>query len=77
MVTGVVIPGMGGLELARQFRALYPGTPFLIMSGGGATPENIRDARDLSAHRFLSKPFRMEELIQVLVEALADEADAF
>src|SRR5262249_31006439 len=33
LLTDVVMPGMGGLELAGQFAAERPGVPILFMSG--------------------------------------------
>ncbi len=33
LLTDVVMPGMGGLELAAQFAAAWPGVPILFMSG--------------------------------------------
>jgi CheY-like chemotaxis protein len=39
VVTGVAMPVMNGLELARRLRALEPGLPIMIFSGGYSSGE--------------------------------------
>ncbi len=61
LVTDVVMPGMNGLELTRQLKALHPEIKTLFMSGYTA---------DVIAHRgvleeevqFIQKPFAVREL---------------
>jgi len=69
LLTGVYMPGMNGLELARWFTNVYPDTPFLFMSGG-ATGKDIAEGYELGACKFLPKPFSREELFNSLTSAL-------
>ncbi len=62
VLSDVVMPGMGGAELARQLAAAHPGVRVLLMSG------YVGDRLlwgELAALRiaFLSKPFSPEELL--------------
>ena len=71
LLTDVVMPGMGGHELAGRVTALRPGLPVLFMSGysgpvaPGATP--------LPALDLVEKPFTVEELAR-RVRASLDRA---
>jgi PAS domain S-box-containing protein len=70
LVTDVVMPGMGGLELARRMRERWPDLPVIYVSGhaGDAIP-------DLGAAGsntvFLQKPFRLADLEQSVRSAVA------
>ena len=66
LLTDVVMPGMTGVELARQVRTSWPETPILYMSGytNRALRESDPDA-DL-----LRKPFTVSELLQRVRAAL-------
>lgn len=75
LVTDMVMPRMGGSELARRVDELRPGLPVLFMSGYPSRP---------SAHfqggehpPFLQKPFRPQELlreVQRILEAGKENA---
>jgi len=63
VVTDVVMPGLGGREVAEALRTRWPGLPVLYVSG--YTRETI-GARELSVPRtaFLPKPFTPEGLLE-------------
>jgi CheY-like chemotaxis protein len=73
LLADVVMPRMGGGEVARRLRAEQPGLPVLFMSGYG---DEVLDSdldpqlRDLSAGGVLRKPFRAEELARRVRAAL-------
>ncbi len=70
LLTDVVMPGMGGLALARALRESAPGLRVLLMSGYAqelAGPEGS-DARSLP---FLAKPFDAAGLRHAVASALA------
>lgn len=60
LLTDVVMPGMTGTELAKEFRALKPGAKVLLMSGypGGEEPVDLH------------KPFTPEDLLRAVRKAL-------
>ena len=69
LVTDVVMPEMGGLELAARLAEVRPGTSVIFMSGyaeGDKLQPGIRD----SNVPFLQKPFSAESLILRVREAL-------
>lgn len=61
LLTDIVMPGMGGRELADQLRRKRPELPVLFMSGysGEATDLNVPGVGPVS---FLKKPFSSREL---------------
>jgi CheY-like chemotaxis protein len=69
LVTDVVMPEMGGLELAERLAEVRPTTAVIYMSGyaeGDKLQPGIRD----SSVPFLQKPFSAESLIVRVREAL-------
>jgi len=73
VVTDMVMPGMGGQELARAVRATSPGTRILFMSG--YAPEAVSDdAPRLDHEAFLQKPFSRQKLASAVRSALARPA---
>ncbi|HVP30193.1 MAG TPA: PAS domain S-box protein [Myxococcota bacterium] len=73
LVTDVVMPRVGGLELADRLRRLNPRLPVLFMSGYGEGVHGERGAKQpLSA--LLEKPFLPKQLLAE-VRALLDRED--
>lgn len=69
LLTDVVMPRMGGRELARRFAMLYPGTPILFLSG--YTDEMVGEPGLLGPGAdFMSKPFAPEDLARRIRELL-------
>ena len=62
VMTDVVMPGLGGVELARRMSSLRPGVPVLFVSG--YTEETIDPAGGSGAPtNLLLKPFTREDLL--------------
>lgn len=70
---GVVIADYGldnitGLELAREIKSLAPDIFFLLVSGWGLEPDKEK-AQQMGIDMMLKKPFRMEQLSEILTSA--------
>jgi two-component system, cell cycle sensor histidine kinase and response regulator CckA len=70
LITDMVMPQMGGIELAKQLRAMWPDIRILFISGY----TNLLDARDLMAlgGEFLQKPL-LPSTLAVKVRELLDK----
>ena len=67
VLTDVVMPVMDGLELSEKLHFLVPELPVVLMSG---TFEASKEAWPAGTARFLVKPFRLEQLLDVIDRAL-------
>ena len=69
----VHMPGMDGIEVLAQLRAIAPTLPVIMMSGGVQTRnlDLLGDAVLLGAFATLAKPFSIEELLGVVARGLA------
>jgi PAS domain S-box-containing protein len=75
LVTDVVMPGVGGPELARRLREARPDLPTLFISG--YTEEGVRTQGVLQPDAaYLEKPFSQEDLVRKVREVLAKPAGA-
>jgi len=59
------MPGMGGIHLLRQALAIQPQLPIIVMSGHGVA-ETRREALQAGAFSFLYKPFRLQEVNDII-----------
>ena len=70
LVTDIMMPRLGGIELAKRFQDAQPKSPILLISGFS---EDIFD--DAQAHEphlpLMRKPFRMRDLVDRVNELLA------
>lgn len=74
LVTDVVMNGMTGPELARQFVAKYPGTRVLYLSGYMEADTRNSILREVQSS-FLGKPFRPRDLVQKVRQTLDGVSD--
>ena len=68
VITDLAMPGMDGLELSRQLRAISQ-VPILVLSAKGEEKTKI-EALDLGADDFVTKPFGIDELFARVRAAL-------
>jgi FixJ family two-component response regulator len=74
LVLDVRLPGLSGLDLQQQLSGGEDPIPIIFISGHGDIPMAVR-AMKAGAFEFLPKPFRDEELLGAIRQALArDEA---
>jgi two-component system nitrogen regulation response regulator GlnG len=70
VVLDMQLPGMNGLEVFAQLRALDARTPVIFITGKSTTDTAI-EAMKLGAYDYLFKPVELAQLRQVLDRALA------
>jgi two-component system cell cycle sensor histidine kinase/response regulator CckA len=68
VVTDLMMPGIGGVELAETLGKIRPSVPVVFMSGFAEDPV----VADLSTRpaRFIAKPFTAQSLIEKVQQAL-------
>lgn len=71
IVTDMLMPNDGGLELLQNIRRAHPTLPVIIITAFGDWGSYSR-ALELGAAAFISKPLKMAELIAAIQTALAD-----
>ena len=70
VVTDIKMPGMDGLELLRQIKALRPELPVVIMTGF-ATVDTAVEAMKQGAFDYLLKPFPVEVIEETVARVFA------
>jgi DNA-binding response OmpR family regulator len=70
VVTDMLMPHDGGLELLETLRSTHPNLPVIIITAFGDWQSYSR-ALELGAEAFISKPLKMAELIAAIHAALA------
>ena len=70
LLTDVVMPGMGGRELAERLRQVRPGLPVLYMTGYASEPAEGR-AGTSGSEEILHKPFDPDVLVARVAQAIA------
>jgi PAS domain S-box-containing protein len=64
LFTDVVMPGMSGVELGKRVRSLMP-TVKVILASGYPAPA-IGSEAELAEFQFVSKPYRVSEIVKLL-----------
>lgn len=72
VVTDLKMDGMDGMEVLKQVRAMNPRTQVIIITGY-ASPATAELAQQQGVFEFLAKPFRLDELKQVIYRALEQQ----
>ncbi len=74
MVLDVRLPGSSGLDLQRQLSQSGEPIPIIFITGHGDIPMSVRAIKE-GAVEFLTKPFRDQDLLDIIQQALkTDEA---
>jgi two-component system response regulator HydG len=71
LVTDLRMPGVDGLELLKISRAAAPARPVIVMTAYSAVESAIESIRQGAFH-YLTKPFKLDELVLFLKRALED-----
>ena len=65
----VMLPGLSGIEVLRRIRASDIQTPVLLLTAKGSVEDKV-SGLDLGANDYITKPFRIEELLARIRAAL-------
>jgi len=69
LVLDVRLPGLSGLDLQRELAAAKSSIPIIFITGHGDVPMSVR-AMKAGAVEFLTKPFRDQELLDAIQQAI-------
>ncbi|UPG74357.1 response regulator [Roseomonas gilardii subsp. gilardii] len=77
LVTDLAMPGMNGLELARQVRQRRPGLGVLLITGfvGEAAEADLAEARAGGPFAILRKPVTVEQITAAIASLLAAQPE--
>lgn len=69
VITDIRMPGMSGLDLLEEIRERHPETKVIVMTAYGS-PDIQKEANQRGCLQYLEKPFKIEELRNLILEAL-------
>lgn len=69
VITDIRMPGMSGLELLEEIRAKHPDTKVIVMTAYG-NPEVQKEANERGCLHYLEKPFKIEDLRNLILDAI-------
>jgi FixJ family two-component response regulator len=75
VVTDVRMPGLSGLELQREMYARSIALPIIFITGHGDIPMSVQ-AMKAGAVEFLTKPFREQDLLDAIRQAITRDESA-
>jgi FixJ family two-component response regulator len=75
LVLDVRLPEMSGLELQRELAAMDNPIPIIFITGHGDIPMSVR-AIKAGAVEFLPKPFRNQDLLDAIQQAIKRDGEA-
>lgn len=75
VLADVRMPGMDGVALLRALKTVIPGVPVVLMTAYGAV-EDALHAMKQGAVDYVTKPFRVEQIRDVISKALAGSSRA-
>jgi PAS domain S-box-containing protein len=73
VLTDLSLPGMSGWDICEKVKAGFPNVTVGLITGWGATLDADK-ARESGVDHVLSKPFRFDQLVKVVEEALGRRA---
>lgn len=73
MISDVRMPGMGGMDLFSEVRAIKPSLPVIFLTAYGTIPDAVKAVK-AGAVDYLTKPFEGRDLVQKVQEVLKKHA---
>jgi FixJ family two-component response regulator len=75
LVLDVRLPGLSGMDLQRELVASHNPVPIIFITGHGDIPMSVR-AMKAGAAEFLTKPFRDQDLLDAIGQAIERDSKA-
>jgi FixJ family two-component response regulator len=75
LVLDVRLPGLSGIDLQHELASANNHIPIIFITGHGDIPMSVR-AMKAGAAEFLTKPFRDEDLLEAIRQAIARDTTA-
>lgn len=72
VILDIKMPGMSGVEVLKNIKLLHPSTE-VIMITGYATVSTAEESKKLGAFDYLTKPFDMSQIKNVIKKILAEK----
>jgi CheY-like chemotaxis protein len=69
IITDILMPNQDGMETLLQLHTDFPDVPVIVISGDAA--QHLDLARQFGAVAIISKPFKYQDLIGAVTDALA------
>lgn len=73
LITDLKMPGINGLSLVEAARALHPGIGIILMTAYGSR-EVEAEVEQLMIDGYLTKPFQLERLLDMVEDILQSQA---
>ena len=72
IITDLIMPQKEGIETIRELRQDFPDVKIIAISGGGRSDPEVflSFAKIFGAHRTIAKPFKREDLLNVIWDLL-------
>jgi two-component system, NtrC family, response regulator PilR len=74
VISDIRMPDISGVDLLKEAQKLAPDTAFIMMTAYAST-ETAIEALQHGAHDYITKPFKMDELRQIVRRVLEKKAD--
>lgn len=72
LITDIKMPGMDGLQLVREVKKSNPCLKVISITAYGSL-ETVKEATRLGVAEFLSKPFKIQEIKDVIIRVLCNQ----
>lgn len=68
----IMMPGMNGIETLRQIKAIQPEIPVVMMTAY-ATLKTAQEAMNLGAYDYITKPFNLDCILDIIKQGLEEQ----
>ena len=72
MVSGLIFPGMSGVDLIEKVNTMFPEMKILVITGGAHESE-IEAVRAIGVRHVIYKPFKIATLLSEISAAICEE----